>query len=357
MGFAAGDARRVRRRRSRPTAARPSGRRRRPGSAGPPAAAGCRGSGRRTRSRSGRRLRWTCSCTASAEQGRRSCRSSRGRSLRSLRSDPQVSQIGGGGEHWLLVAPVAGVAPRRMQQDRHIAPWPATASGCGRAAADTTSGRSRRWRRRSTARGRKRKCSRKSRDGRGSWDALRPSRWRPCAPGRAGGGARVAHERWDPATTSEEPRHACSCGAGHGSQSNPGGPRGGVDDRARAGQAREKVAAKQREGSCASGIGEPAEPLEPVAPRARARGCTVRSWASPWPIRSSRWRRRASTGRTGRVARSGAGGEGSDARRRACSRWSIPSRRSREQGRDCTRPHPRWPVRPVAPVPVRHRQP
>ena len=45
--------------------------------------------------------------------------------------DPHIGHIGGGGEHWLPVAPVAGVAPRRTQHDLHIAPEPATASGCG----------------------------------------------------------------------------------------------------------------------------------------------------------------------------------------------------------------------------------
>ena len=45
--------------------------------------------------------------------------------------DTHFSQIGGGGEHWLVVDPLAPVAPPMCtQQDRHIAPRPAAASGC-----------------------------------------------------------------------------------------------------------------------------------------------------------------------------------------------------------------------------------
>ena len=75
--------------------------------------------------------------------------------------------------------------------------------------------------------------------------------------------------------------------------------------------------------------------------------CKEGSWASTRSSRSRRSRRWAGTGCTGRVARSGADGEGSDARRRACLRRTMRSRHSRGRGTDCT------PRRPGAGLPGR----
>ena len=171
--------RRVRRRRSRRIAARPSGRRRRPGCADPTSSAGCTGSGRRTTQRSVRR-RWTCRRTAWAEPGRRSRSSSWNRSPRSPRQIPTPRKPVEAASTSRSLPPSR---PRRSSRrsTSHRGPRRRAAQGRAGGRTTSTSPRSRRWHRWPTARERAGRRRRRSRGGQGTSDVFRPSfRWRPC---------------------------------------------------------------------------------------------------------------------------------------------------------------------------------